>query len=246
MDVTLIIDNRETILKDMFKGVFAVRNENLVLGDAIVMVGECPLVVFERKTLSDLAASVKDGRYKSQKTKMMENVEREKLYYIIEGVFDFCSVDDVYISGISKKALVSCIINTLVRDNIKVLMTKNVQETYFLIYAMYNRIKSDPQKYLNSNQSDEFDKNVLKHKAKTLSRDNCFENQLCQVPDVSLVTARAVIKVYPSMRILYEKLGELSNDEKLKRLKEIMLEDSKGKPRRISDRVVKNLIQYMF
>lgn len=244
MSVTLTIDHREGGLKDLFKADATVLYDNLLFGDAVIQVDDCPLVVIERKTLMDLAASIKDGRYKNQKTKMCEHVEQSKLYYIIEGTFDFGS-EEVALGGISKKSIVSCVINTLVRDNIKVLTTRNVKETYFLIDAMYERIKADPGKYVKSENGDH-ERVISKPKAKTLTTEECFESQLCQVPDVSLKSARAILKTFPSMKELYLQLGPLSDDEKLKRLKELMLEDSKGKQRRISERVVKNILQYMF
>lgn len=245
MDVRIIIDHRESVIKEMVGGgcLEECTFENLYIGDVVIKVKDTPLIVMERKTLSDLAASIKDGRYRNQKLKMLETYESSVVYYIIEGTFDFVETD-VMLNGISKKAIISCVVNTMIRDNIKVFVTKNVKETFQLIQSIFLRVQKEPEKYLKT--SDDPKVNVFVQKGKgTLSKEDCYRNQLCQIPDVSLKTASAIVKQYPSFKEMLAALSSLDDLEKLKLLKEIRTEDNNGKQRRISEKVAKNIIEYI-
>ena len=50
-------------------------------------------MIFERKSLSDLIASIKDGRYNEQSLRLSEcEVNNRNIYYIIEGnTMNFCN-----------------------------------------------------------------------------------------------------------------------------------------------------------
>lgn len=241
--ITVYVDHRESVLKEYLTDL-DIKYENLLYGDIIIDIDDKHFAVFERKTLADLAASIKDGRFKNQKIKLLDSVACENLYYIIEGSIDFNSSIDTIINGINKKTMLSCIINMMIRDNIKVFITRNPVETINLITNIIDKIKDSPLKYLEKNK--DVIPFVKKEKIVNLSKEKCFEQILCQIPDISNKTAVAIIKVYPTMVIMYEILGKLSYEEKLKLLKEIMLEDSKGKTRKISEKVLKNIIEYIF
>jgi len=114
-DTQLIIDNREGAIKSKFSdSKYNIIYKNLDYGDIIIDVNESNnesepinnhLMVIERKTLSDLSASLKDGRYKNQKNKLLTLVPTNCLYYIIEGPIDFIIDNnlDVTLNVISKK-----------------------------------------------------------------------------------------------------------------------------------------------
>ena len=71
--------------------------ENLPLGDIILTdaSGEKDLVVIERKSLTDLMASIKDGRYEEQSYRLnhLEEVPNHNIIYLVEGDFS-ASVDE--------------------------------------------------------------------------------------------------------------------------------------------------------
>lgn len=235
--VQLWVDHRELALKDLLKNENPIL-EHLAIGDVSVTLNGDLFLVFERKTLSDFAASIKDGRFKNQKIKLKESLSR--VFYIIEGHFDYNDTSEVCINGISKKAIISAVLNTMVRDEIQVFFTKNVADTADLMIGLFTRIRSDPAKYSSAPSTDHV---ILKARPKVHSKEDCYESQLCQIPDVSRKTAKAIMKAYPSWSNLYTSLTSFSDEEKLKLLKSIMIEESK---RRISEKVAKNLIHYMF
>ena len=61
------------------------------------------LLIIERKTLSDLASSVKDGRCKQQKIRLLNNFPKHKICYLIEGdlnkskMITYRRIENVYI-----------------------------------------------------------------------------------------------------------------------------------------------------
>ena len=64
-----------------------IKLESLPLGDMILLdKEEKEKVIFERKSLYDLAASIKDGRYKEQSFRLNQcNLHNHNIIYIIEG-----------------------------------------------------------------------------------------------------------------------------------------------------------------
>ncbi len=241
----LKVDNREC-LKDKFIGYENIIFENLTHGDFSIEVNDSIIAVIERKTIQDLTASIKDGRYHNQKINLLASFDANSIYYLIEGIFDYNEDLDISINGISKKAIISSIINTMVRDNIKIIFTKNVNDTYNFIFAMFNRIKKDPQKYIYKNTKITTDTDIIK-KIKEVNKETCFINQLCQVPDISKKTAKAISIFFDnSSKRFYERLMSIEDEEKLKVLKTIYIEDDSGKRRKISEKVIKNIIQLMF
>ena len=63
-----IIDNRENIKHHFIeKKVDWVVCKNMDIGDFCITYNNELVCIFERKTIEDLAASIKDGRYREQK-----------------------------------------------------------------------------------------------------------------------------------------------------------------------------------
>jgi len=231
----IIIDNRERDLINIFK---PEKTSNLDHGDVLITYNDQVFAIFERKTLSDLAASIKDGRYHNQKKSLLESYDSNKLYYIIEGSFDYSNNFGV-INGIDKNILESCIINTMIRDHIGVFITKNVNDTCNLIKAIYKRLSDNPDKYICSQNS--IQEQVIK--SNITSPEQYFEKALCQIPGVSLKTAKAIADIYKTMPNFIQKIS--TEKEKLKILKEITINSSKGTKRKISEKVARSLIEFI-
>jgi len=168
--------------------------KQLELGDfQVVDEEEKPLLILERKTIADLEASVKDSRYKEQKMRMLSLREstRCKLVYLIEGTFSFTE------DTVQKKINTSCILNTIVRDDIPVIFSKNLEDTAHILHLLIKRIMSDPAKYFETSEInvDALVQGKLKAKKKdNIDEKTCFMMQLCAIPGVSLVKASSIIE----------------------------------------------------
>lgn len=251
--ILLKVDNREIKCKDYLKDV-QLEYSNLVFGDFQICTknkdnNEIEEIhfLFERKTLDDLLASIKDGRYKNQKASILSNFDSKQYYYIIEGNIIY-NTNPIKIQD---KILHSAIINTQLRDKIGIFFTRNVNETCQLILSIYNRIKDNPNEYIfkkennnisiNSNVT--IEKQICSKKIKTANE--CWKEQLCQIPDISGKTADAILKEYPSMKQFYKVFMDCSKEEATKKLECIKTIDPNGKQRKISSKCVQNIIHYV-
>ena len=275
----LHIDNRERELIHSSKFPNA-KLSNLELGDIVIKYNGKTFAIFERKTLADLAASIKDSRYKNQKKRLLENYDVKKIYYIIEGDLNYAAAVldpatlDIKINGISKNTLLSCIYNMSFRDHIQVFRTSCINETIALIQGVFKRVSEDPEKYggaegegersageraagavINGTEAageraegersagERAEEQIIKKQVST--PEEFFIRMLYQIPGVSLKTGKAIADKYKTLFSLYDSLSKHSDAEKLKTLKDIFIKDSKGKERRISETVAKNIIKFI-
>lgn len=208
MSVVLRCDHREKNAKELLRHE-DIKWELLELGDFVIDIDGVPRVVIERKTLPDLAASVKDGRYKNQKIRLLEQFSISCLFYVIEGNVTYNDCNGVLINGISYGALQGCIINTMIRDGIKIFFTNDSTETCELVCKIYERMKKDPSKYCNSSSGI----SVSTGKRKIASKHECYIAQLCQIPGISNITACAIAQKYPTMLQLITNSSKLGFDD---------------------------------
>ena len=86
-----------------------------------------PILIFERKTLNDLAASIKDGRYTEQSFRLdKEAIHNHNIIYIIEGDIERYNEKRTHIS---KKTLMSSIFSLLYYKGFSVIRTNTIFET---------------------------------------------------------------------------------------------------------------------
>ena len=80
----LCIDVRETALAALLPDAVL---KPLVLGDITIENEDGKeLVIIERKTVADLAASIKDGRYREQSARLTSySLDNHRIVYLIEG-----------------------------------------------------------------------------------------------------------------------------------------------------------------
>lgn len=232
----MTIDHREGKIKELInpdRVPCLIDYENLEHGDIVIYHDEVPVFFFERKTLSDLKASINDGRYRNQKLRMLEKFDKGMIYYIIEG--------DV----IREEALKGAIINTMLRDKIGVFKTKDINDTIRLLYDIIDRVHKDPRKYISISFGEkELPSSPLDlQQAVGNKNESMFINMLCQIPHISLKTAKAIEQKYKCFHDLHIALDSKTYDEKLKSLKDIVIVDPKGKSRKISSTACDNIIK---
>lgn len=230
----LVIDHRENALKDYFNDV-DLEWRLLPLGDIIVEHEGNPILIIERKNVKDLAASIKDGRYKSQKNRLLDTYDKSQICYIIEGDICYSEHQNVLISGITIDIIHSCIINTMLRDGIVIFHTKNVKDTCDLIKQIYKRYMKDPQKYMKQGGSTNNDIAIKSHNV-TTKRD-CYIAQLCQIPGISNKTAEVIANKYSDMNTLLEAIKNMG----VSAFQEIKTE----KNRALNKNVINNVITFM-
>ena len=131
----IIIDKRERGILDIIKDIDDIEYEEKMLdiGDIQIIndVNEIEYLI-ERKTINDLMSSIIDGRYKEQKTRILENIDKSKFIYLIE-MTGYVKKYEKMINGF--------LLNNIFRDNITIIYSFNIQHSINLIITFYNKKK---------------------------------------------------------------------------------------------------------
>lgn len=214
----IILDSRETKLYnsinnrdiDDIKNNINISSKQLDIGDINIKYEEIDLI-FERKTISDLLSSLKDGRLHEQKYRLLENYNSQNITYIIEG-------DDIISSkNFSNQNILSGIYyHTLYRDGIHIVYTKNIEETTTFILLLANKCFLNPSKFKRKENSTYIDNIKTKtKKIENITKDNCYVLQLCQIPNISKTIAQNIANKYKTFRDLIKALDESDNKKEL-------------------------------
>ena len=243
--ILITIDARETNIYndiinrdlDNYKDKIEILSENLTQGDIHITYKNL-VHIFERKTLQDLHASILDGRYKEQKARLLSNVSQKYITYIIEG--DNILSSNTYSKN--KSMIQGAYLHTLFRDNIRILYTKNIEETTTLILLLSTKIIDKPEKFLYEEYTSEkcytdFIK-LKKKKIDNIDTKSCFIMQLSQIPMISNVIAKNIYSKYICMANLIKIIGSFETKEQ--QIKELCKVEGIGKEKATS------IIKYLF
>lgn len=274
----LIIDSREHALIDCCKQLITDNNytemvdfsqENLHLGDIIVKDDEGKLLlIIERKTIDDLFASIKDGRYKEQSLRFSQaakggEIHHHNIVYLLEGTTNT-------LKDISKKQYYGAVTSLSVKKGFSVWRTASLTETANLLVNMivkihkeYSKNKTTYMWYLSTGgddggeapalentasqvlppqqqQQQDYCEVINKKKQSNITKDNIGEIMLSQIPCVSANIAMQIMKQYKSIQGLLKALEQ--NDSCLNKF---MLECGDSKQRKISKTAVYNIKRFL-
>jgi ERCC4-type nuclease len=236
----------------------------LPLGDIILNDGQNDLLIIERKSLSDLAASIKDGRYEEQSYRL-KNLwhHNHNIIYLIEGDFNrFNSFKD----RIDKLTLYSALLSINYFKGFSVWRSMSIDETALMICNMAYKLNKEKDKqpfYSNAlSKSDTVtvgsenvvvtasslvaavDKDycsvVKKVKKDNITSENIGEIMLCQIPGVSSTSALAILAEFKTLPNL---IKAIETNETC--LNNICTTDANGKSRKISKAAIATIIKFL-
>ena len=244
----LIIDNREKKIIPLIKALnedlemnIDIEIQMLPLGDFIIQDNDKDIVIFERKSLSDLASSTKDGRYSEQSFRLSnQNIHNHNIMYIIEG--DLNRYNSKF-TRVPKTTLINAMISLQYYKGFSVIRTLSMLETseYILRYISKMSKSKKSAFYTDNNKSldtSNYCQVVSKVKKNNITPENIGEIILSQIPGVSPKISMGIMKHFTSLHDLLTKLYE--NHNCLKNLK-IDTNASKKVPKKAID----NIIQYL-
>jgi len=130
-----------------------IKSETLPIGDIIIANGEEEKLVIERKSVSDLLASIKDGRYEEQSYRLNGlNHHNHNIIYLIEG--DVSKVNRFKIDNkVEKLTLYSAMFSLNYYKGFSVFRSFSLEETATLICNMAYKIEKElgnKQPYYNN------------------------------------------------------------------------------------------------
>ena len=211
--VQIIIDIRERDLIQELTDQTLI-TEALSVGDIVLRDDDVELII-ERKSLMDLAASIKDGRYAEQKQRLACLRSQENPPFIailVEGRLSYDDLSEKKTGGLPNKTIVSAVLNMAFRDGFHVMRTDSLAETANLVRSLASRIS----KFANFRSSSQesagccYEPNVIKSvKRQNTTQGTVLVSQLCTIPMVSTKTATA-IKDFTGARSLTELVDIMS------------------------------------
>ena len=238
----LIIDNRENI-KDLFNLDENVKFENLEIGDYIIQSEEKDVLIIERKTINDYCASIKDGRHREQKKRLLSRYNKNQIIYLVEGNLDFAQSK---YNRVNSDTVVSSILNTMMRDGIHVFHTKDSNETVFFIQSICKKITKQGISFLEkrtSHQDDLFNNLTKTTKNSNIDKELCSKLMLANIPSISIKTAERILMNFGSIHNLINTLFKMDDDKRIEYIQNLPSNDKNF--RKISKTSAKNLIKFL-
>ena len=228
----LLIDLREPkplvqniiALNEAAKNKVTIIQKNLDIGDYVFYdeVSEQILLIIERKSLSDLEASIKDGRYKEQSFRLNEApTHNHNIIYLLEGaIINYKEVG-------FRSTLYSTLFSLNYYKGFSVINTLNQTETATMLVAFatkimrenkpgfYNDTESVNTHIVNSDET--YIETIKTSKKAHINRENIFQLMLMQIPGISSVSALALANEFKNMESLLQSLkDENTNFENIK------------------------------
>ena len=238
--MTIKVDIREKDLYTLISNKTKAEYENLTLGDIVISVKN-ELVIIERKTLKDLAASIKDGRYREQSFRLNEcGCHNHNIIYLIEGnlyTYKECR-------GITKKQLYSAMTTLNYYKGFSVIRTMSIDETAEYVVNMADKLERDNKigfyNDISQNHIKQYSDVVKREKKAYITKDNIGIIMLSQIPKVSVASAREIMSKYAGIDKL---LTAIKEDPKC--LDNLKLKTKGGNRRRISKSAIKNILEFL-
>lgn len=250
MPIELVIDTRERALIEKLQENNAVITvETLDLGDIVFRTESEIILVIERKTISDLKASICDGRSREQKSRLIGNYPKNRLMYLIEGSLNKQLTDKI--SGLPVGTLLGSLINTMFRDGIHVYKTGSMDETVNFLVKTHEKLDKELDQFFSDADAGgisdaKYVASLKKPKKTNMTPTVWFMNQLCLVPQVTEKIAEKIVEKYPSMSALmaeYERTPEKYRDGMLADIT-YLIKDNKS--RRVGEKVSVRIYQYVY
>lgn len=237
-------------------------SQTLPLGDIIINDGTNDCIIIERKTLTDLAASIKDGRYEEQSYRLNGlNHHNHNIIYLIEGdMYRF----NAFKERIDKQTLYSAMFSINYFKGFSVMRSNNLEETAMIacnmVYKLVGGLKAGKNGFYTNitpktteTSSDEQNNTeepevtakdycsvIKKVKKDNVTSDNIGEIMLCQIPGVSSASALAILSQFKTLPNLIKSIQE---DETC--LNNVCTTDANGKSRKISKTAIATVIKYL-
>ena len=256
----------ESVIK--FKDIKLI-SQPLPLGDIIINDGTNDCVIIERKTLADLASSIKDGRYEEQSYRLNGLPHHNhNIIYLIEGDINRFNT---FKERIDKQTLYSAMFSINYFKGFSVMRSNNLEETSMIacnmVYKLVGGLKSGKIAFyktvdnsLNNQNNNTNDKDnnetkeeekkeatekdycsvIKKVKKENITPDNIGEIMLCQIPGISSASALAILSQFKTLPNL---IKTIQTDETC--LNKICTADPNGKTRKISKTAIATIIKFL-
>jgi ERCC4-type nuclease len=245
-NIKLVVDNRENIKDKLKDKIEKVEYANLEIGDYAYYMDDEPILIIERKTISDYAASIVDKRKKEQIHRLKSNVSKDRLLYLVEGDLTKNNCNFQF-NKISKDTIISSIINTMFREEIYVFHTANTDETIEVLEMIFKKYQKQGLTFMENktNHKDDLVETAKSCKKANMTTEIGFKMMLNAIPNVSNKLATRINEKFENMKELVNWLSQYEdNNTRIKELVNIGM-DNTDKPRKINKNAATNIVNYL-
>jgi len=247
-------------------------SQTLPLGDIIINDGINDCVIIERKTLTDLAASIKDGRYDEQSYRLNGLAHHNhNIIYLIEGDVNRFNA---FKERIDKQTLYSAIFSINYFKGFSVMRSTNLDETAMIacnmVYKLVGGLKSGKTAFyktvdnsLNNqnnntndkdNNEDKEDKDTEKKEVtekdycsviKKVKKENITQDNIGEIMlcQIPGVSSASALAILSQFKTLPNLIKNIQTNETC--LNNICTTDPNGKFRKISKTAIATIIKFL-
>ena len=195
--------------------------KNLDIGDYVFYdeINSKEILIIERKSLADLEASIKDGRYNEQSFRLNEtSLHNHNIIYLLEGAI-------IKYNPKFKNTLYSSLFSLNYYKGFSVINVLNQTETGDILLAFASKLlkENKPGFYCDvSNNTENNNTNYISTlkttKKSHITSENIFQLMLMQIPGISNASALALATEFKNMENLLNALKS-DNVDKLENIK---------------------------
>lgn len=242
-------------------------SESLPLGDAIIYdAAGKEKIIIERKSLNDLASSIRDGRYTEQGYRLNQcDIHNHHIYYVVEGDLryyrPFKGMPD-------KKSLLSAMVSISYFKGFSLYRTNTLEETaeWILHFATklqkegtatlpyYHKKGSSPDECVKAAAAEDtgaadagadagaayIEAMAKRTKKENITPDNIGEIMLSQIPNVSCASAMAIMRKF---RTMYALMDAMRQDATA--LNDITVSNKNGQAKKLTKPCINNIYHYL-
>jgi ERCC4-type nuclease len=233
----LYIDTREKKLLPHIQSEYI--EKQLDLGDIFIDSPSYKLMI-ERKTISDFNASLRDGRYRNQKLRLLEwrdtDITTKRVIYILETNSD--TKDSAYWGAV---------INASLRDNIIVIQTDNTKKTAEIIDDIKKKVDENKFENLKITRNEIYLEGCNNNKKGDYSNPETFYlGALTLIPGISKNISAEIVQRFPTLILLIDEIKKNLANTELKMKKRLQfLSDIKINERRLGDKLAEKICNYL-
>jgi ERCC4-type nuclease len=195
----LVIDNREHgLIQHLVAKCTPHRVASLPVGDVVCTydAGGCPFIM-ERKRADDFSASIQDGRWREQTSRLMATGHR--VFFVIEG--DLRGLDNMY------GPTVSAMVNASLRSSSCCFRTMDVEETACFVVHLVKKLSSYPSSVVAAGLRPPPQSKSKRQRAS--EADSVLIRQLMCVPTVSERIAEHLVQRFGDLEALQTALRDV-------------------------------------
>uniref|UniRef100_A0A6C0LGB0 ERCC4 domain-containing protein n=1 Tax=viral metagenome TaxID=1070528 RepID=A0A6C0LGB0_9ZZZZ len=247
-DLLLAINNIKST--DAYKSCEII-TDNLPIGDMIIKQDDdTEVLLIERKTLSDLAASIRDKRYNEQSFRLNNcSIPNHNIHYMIEGnIHKYKS--SKYGRAVNKESLISAMTSLSYTKGFSLVRTFDITESALWLLQTADKLSRIKDKgYYDSasqdnphNQDDAADYVAVSNRVKksNITTENIGAIMLAQIPSVSTASAQVIMERYKTIDALIDSMRE--ND---KCIQDLTTTTKSGKQRKLTKTCTSNVYNYL-